>query len=57
MKTIITVILAVATFSATAQEKVIEPESITPMPKVTKTEWQKYFELYDQGLATKDTDK
>ncbi len=57
-KAILSIILAAATtFTATAQEKIIEPKSITLMPKVTKAEWQTFYELYDQGLATKDIDK
>ena len=57
-KAILSIILAAATtFTATAQEKIIEPKSITLMPKVTKAEWQTFYELYDQGLAPKDIDK
>jgi hypothetical protein len=39
-KAILSIILAAATtFTATAQEKIIEPKSITLMPKVTKAEF------------------
>ena len=57
-KAILSIILAaVATFAVTAQEKIIEPKSITPMPKMTKAEWQTYYELLDEGQAPKDISK
>ena len=56
-KTILSIILAVATISAAAQEKILEPKSITPMPKITKAEWQTYYELRDEGRAPKDINK
>ena len=57
-KIILSLILALAaTFTATAQEKIIKPKSITPMPKMTKAEWQTYYELRDQGREPKDISK
>ena len=56
MKKII-LILALAVLTATAQEKIIKPKTITPMPKMTKAEWQTYYDLVDQGRASKDISK
>jgi hypothetical protein len=56
-KIILFLILAVAVLTATAQEKIIKPKTITPMPKMTKAEWQTYYDLVDQGRAPKDISK
>jgi hypothetical protein len=37
-KIILFLILALAVLTATAQEKIIKPKTITPMPKMTKAE-------------------
>ena len=58
-ETIITVLLALLVLPITmqAQERVITPQSITEMPKITKAEWDKYYELRDEGKASKDVSK
>jgi hypothetical protein len=56
-KIILLFIFAGVTLAATAQEKIIEPKSITPMPKMTKAEWQTYYGLLDEGGAPKDISK
>lgn len=56
-KIILFLILALAVLTATAQEKIIKPKTITPMPKMTKAEWQTYYDLVDQGRAPKDISK
>ena len=56
-KIILFLILALAVLAATAQEKIIKPKTITPMPKMTKAEWQTYYDLVDQGRAPKDISK
>ena len=58
-KTIITVLLALLVLPITmqAQERVITPQSITEIPKITKAEWDKYYELRDEGKAPKDVSK
>ena len=40
-KIIIALLLSLATATTQAQEKVIKPESITMMPKISLTEWEK----------------
>jgi len=56
-KIILFLILALVVLTATAQEKIIKPKTITPMPKMTKAEWQTYYDLVDQGRAPKDISK
>ena len=43
--------------SNTVRVRVIAPQSIIPMPKITKAEWDKYYELLDEGKAPKDVSK
>lgn len=51
-KTIFTILLTLLAMSdAKAQVKDIEPHSIYNMPKITKAEWDQYFELCDEGKA------
>ena len=40
--------------SHTTRVRVIEPQSITPMPKITKAEWERLAELRDMGKAADD---
>ena len=56
---IITALLALLTMSATAQTqvKVIEPQSIFAMPKITKAEWEKCEESIDDGDAPQNISK
>ena len=56
--TIITALLAIV-FTATAQgqQRVIQPMSITPMPKITVAEWEKYEELIDMDKPPIDLSK
>ena len=57
-RSILTILLAVAAFGTTqAQEKVIKPNRITAMPKITKAEWLKYYALRDEGKEPKDISK
>ena len=57
-KTIISVLLAIATMATVqAQEKVIKPESISPMPKITVAEWEKLEEPDDSVEAMQYADK
>ena len=39
------------------QEKVIEPQSVIAMPKMTRAEWEKYEELVDMGKEPEDVSK
>ena len=39
------------------QEKVIEPQSVIAMPKMTRAEWEKYEEQLDMGEAPEDVSK
>lgn len=56
---IINALLALFSMPATvqAQEKVIEPQSIIAMPKITKAEWERCEELLDNGDASQDMSK
>ena len=56
---IITAMLALMTMSATAQAqvKVIEPQSIIDMPKITKAEWEKCGESIDDDDAPQNISK
>ncbi len=50
-------VILLAWAPAQAQEKVIEPTSITEMPKITKTEWETVFNLCDEGNPPADMSK
>ena len=58
-QTILTALLALFVMSATvqAQVKVIEPQSIIAMPKITKAEWEKCEESIDDGDTSLDMSK
>ena len=40
---------AFATATVQAQEKVLQPSSITPMPKITKAAWNNLGEIIDES--------
>ena len=48
-RSIIIILTAIAVFTATqAQEKVIKPKSIIPMPTITVEQWEKLSSQYDE---------
>ena len=56
--TIITALLAiVVTATAQGQKRVLQPTSITPMPKMTVAEWEKYEAMVDMDKPPIDLSK
>ena len=47
-RSIITILIAITAMMAVhAQEKVIKPQSITPMPKISVEQWEKLSNQYE----------
>lgn len=53
-KLLVTLLLSAITFTMHAQERVIKPESITKMPKISLTEWEKLASTDDSDEGEYD---